>query len=49
MQGKQARVFVNKKPQKNFDFADMALPVPHAREAERKFFASFFQKRSASF
>jgi len=49
MQSKQARLFVNKKQQKNFDFADVALPVPQAREAEQKFFAAFFQKRSASF
>jgi hypothetical protein len=49
MQGKQARVFVNKKQQKNFDSHDVTRTVAHAREAEQKFFAAFFQKRSASF
>jgi hypothetical protein len=37
---------VNKKKQKNFDYR-RRLPVsaPHGREAEQKFFASFFKKK----
>jgi hypothetical protein len=38
-----------KRSKKNFDFFDVALPVPHPREAEQKFFGSFFQKRTAFF
>jgi hypothetical protein len=39
---------VNKKKQKNFDhFWPEALQRP--REAEQKFFGSFFQKRTACF
>jgi hypothetical protein len=46
---KQAVLFVNKKQQKNFDVFDVPPLVPHGREAEQKFFGSFFQKRTASF
>jgi hypothetical protein len=39
---------VNKKKQKNFDnFWPVALQ--RTREAEQKFFGSFFQKRTSSF
>jgi hypothetical protein len=41
---------VNKKKQKNFDFFDVALPLPHRREAEQKFFwFFFFKKRTSAF
>jgi hypothetical protein len=43
----EALLFVNKKKQKNFDFFDVALFVPHRPEGEQKFFGSFFQKRTA--
>jgi len=46
---KKGLLFVNKKKQKNFYFFVGTLPVPHAREAEQKFFGSFFQKRTACF
>jgi hypothetical protein len=44
----QAVLFVNKKNQKNFNnFRPVALERP--REAEQKFFGSFFQKRTSCF
>jgi hypothetical protein len=48
VKSKQAVLFVNKKNQKNFDSQDVTRTVPHPREAEQKFFGSFFQKRTAS-
>jgi hypothetical protein len=45
---KQELLFVNKKKQKNFNhFWPVALERP--REAEQKFFGSFFQKRTPCF
>jgi hypothetical protein len=45
---KKELLFVNKKKQKNFDyFWPVALERP--REAEQKFFGSFFQKRTPCF
>jgi hypothetical protein len=45
---KKELLFVNKKKQKNFDnFWPVALQRP--REAEKKFFGSFFQKRTPCF
>jgi hypothetical protein len=46
---KKELLFVNKKKQKNFDFFDVASPVPQGCEAEQKFFGSFFQKRTSFF
>jgi hypothetical protein len=47
---KKARCsFLKKRTKKLLLPGCVALPVPHRREAERKFFASFFQKRSLSF
>jgi hypothetical protein len=45
---KKELLFVNKKKQKNFNnFWPVALERP--REAEQKFFGSFFQKRTPCF
>jgi len=48
-QEQKVLLFVNKKKQKNFDFFDVALSLPHTREADQKFFGSFFQKRTSYF
>jgi hypothetical protein len=47
---KQALLFCEqKRSKKNFDSHVVATQVPQPREAEQKFFASFFQKRSSFF
>jgi len=38
-----------KRSKKNFDFFVVTGTVEHTREAEQKFFGSFFQKRTAFF
>jgi hypothetical protein len=39
---------VNKKEAKKLYSFDVTPAVPHTREAEQKFFGSFFQKRTSS-